>query len=489
MVQCRWFDSPIPNFDRSEEPEVTEVKSVKQSSPGIVRPTVHFGDETNICDLSEDTIENIESEENTKAKTKEDATNQTDRENNNNIPKKISLNPQTTSVPVIKVAKVTHLSSPSANVKTTPAQVTSIPPVPTDNEVIKVGVTLKVYAKCLAPDIEYKTVIVTKNMSSRELICLLLSKCRMKHRDPKLFYLTMDVTVKKTGIPIKRTMVLEDEARPAQLRSCNPWGECKFSLQMRKGGLVRVYDSVLVAELKYKCLLISEDTTVEDVIRILLNCYGLDKMEEISRFCIYESGDFRERKLNKNEKPLNVQSHWSNGGPYQRFVLRRATRSVSNQFPEETCVDENDRTLYWSGSAYSSSDTDDSTCGTCSEVEHVFQPISAPPNQSGNNNRLLDAVFTPTPILTTALPSMSAIPLSKLINDSKQTTHSSLFTSLPSYLDTSKPITSLDPVDTLMKEVQEMQVNLITRPYIGSVCNSMDSDKSEHSHSEHFFYI
>ena len=53
----------------------------------------------------------------------------------------------------------------------------------------------------------------------------------------------------------------------------------------------------------------------------------------------------------------------------------------------------------------------------------------------------------------------------------------------------SKPITSLDPVDTLMKEVQEMQVNLITRPYIGSVCNSMESDKSEHSHSEHFFYI
>ena len=45
-------------------------------------------------------------------------------------------------------------------------------------------------------------------------------------------------------------MVLEDEARPAQLRSCNPWGECKFSLQMRKGGLVRVYDSVLVCDLK-----------------------------------------------------------------------------------------------------------------------------------------------------------------------------------------------------------------------------------------------
>ena len=102
MVQCRWFDSPIPNFERNEEPEETEVKSVKQSSPGIVRPTVHFGDETNICDLSDDIIENIDSEENTKVKTKEDATNQTDSENNN-IPKKISLNHQSTSVPLIKV--------------------------------------------------------------------------------------------------------------------------------------------------------------------------------------------------------------------------------------------------------------------------------------------------------------------------------------------------------------------------------------------------
>merc|ERR1719330_1704292 len=160
-------------------------------------------------------------------------------------------------------------------------------------------------------------------------------------------------------------MVLDDDARPAQLRSCNPWGECKFSMQMKKGGLVRVYDSVLVAELKYKCLLISEDTTVEDVIRILLNCYGLDKMEEISRFCLFEIGEIRERKLNRNEKPLAVQSHWSSSSHYQKFVLRRATRSVSNQFPEETCVDDNDKSLYWSGSSY--------TSGACSEMEHVFQ--------------------------------------------------------------------------------------------------------------------
>ena len=41
----------------------------------------------------------------------------------------------------------------------------------------------------------------------------------------------------------------------------------RFSLQMKKGGLVRIHDSVLMEESKYKCLLISDETTVEDVIR------------------------------------------------------------------------------------------------------------------------------------------------------------------------------------------------------------------------------
>ena len=71
----------------------------------------------------------------------------------------------------------------------------------------------------------------------------------------------MDIYIKRTGIPLKRTLNLEDEARPAELKSCHPWGECKFTLQMRKGGLVRIHDSILMAESKYKCLLISEHTT------------------------------------------------------------------------------------------------------------------------------------------------------------------------------------------------------------------------------------
>ena len=112
---------------------------------------------------------------------------------------------------------------------------------------------IKVFASCLRPDIEYKTLSVCHTTTARELIWQLLAKFKMRHRDPKLFYLTMEVQLQKTGSgSTRRTLVLEDEAKPAELKMCNPWGECKFSLQMRKGGLVRVYDSVLVAELEYK---------------------------------------------------------------------------------------------------------------------------------------------------------------------------------------------------------------------------------------------
>lgn len=62
----------------------------------------------------------------------------------------------------------------------------------------------------------------------------LLGKYKMKHRDPKLFYLTMDINIKRTGIPLRRSLSLDDAARPVELQACHPWGECKFSLQGRE---------------------------------------------------------------------------------------------------------------------------------------------------------------------------------------------------------------------------------------------------------------
>ena len=49
-----------------------------------------------------------------------------------------------------------------------------------------------------------------------------------------------------------------------------------------------------------------------------------------------------------------------------------------------------------------------------------------------------------------------------------------------------RPMSVLDSVDRIGKE---MQVNIINRPYIGSVSNSVGSDIPSEQSGEHFFYI
>ncbi len=180
--------------------------------------------------------------------------------------------------------------------------------------------TIKIYAKCLRSDIEYKTLSVSRNTTSAEVIWMLLSKFKMRHRDPKLFYLTMDIGV----AALSRTLSLEDDSRPAELKSCHPWGECKFTLQMKRGGLVRIHDSVLMAESKYKCLLISENTSVREVITILFHCYGLERIERVDRYVLCEvaSNNF-ERRLAYDDCPASIQQGWDDPKQYQ-FILKRS---------------------------------------------------------------------------------------------------------------------------------------------------------------------
>lgn len=85
--------------------------------------------------------------------------------------------------------------------------------------------TIKVYAKCLRPDIEYKTLSITFQTTCKEVVSTLLGKYKMKHRDPKLFYLSMEVTVRKAGV--RTHLPLDEEARPAALQSCHPKGDSK----------------------------------------------------------------------------------------------------------------------------------------------------------------------------------------------------------------------------------------------------------------------
>ncbi|XP_037866550.1 uncharacterized protein LOC101738478 [Bombyx mori] len=168
--------------------------------------------------------------------------------------------------------------------------------------------TIKVYARCLRPDIEYKTLSVTWGTRAQEVVSTLLGKFRMRHRDPRLFYLSMEVRVRAAGL--RTTLVLDDDARPAALQACHPKGYSKFSLQMRPGGLVKIYDSALMSSSQYKCILTSERTTADELLAILLHCY--DSTEGVERFSLYEvypSQEY-ERKLHPDDLPLLVQRAW-----------------------------------------------------------------------------------------------------------------------------------------------------------------------------------
>ncbi|KAL1458688.1 hypothetical protein WDU94_008818, partial [Cyamophila willieti] len=137
-------------------------------------------------------------------------------------------------------------------------------------------------SKSLRSDIEYKTLGITFQTTCREVVTSLLNKYRMRHRDPNLFFLTMEVTVRRSGV--RTILVLDEETRPAALQSCHPRGDSKFCLQTRRGALVKIYDSAIMPE-------------------------------------VCESQEFQ-RKLHHDDNVLHVQSCWPSMQEFH-FLIRR----------------------------------------------------------------------------------------------------------------------------------------------------------------------
>lgn len=50
----------------------------------------------------------------------------------------------------------------------------------------------------------------------------------MRQRDARLFYLSMEVTVRKAGV--KTILALDDNARPAILQACHPKGDSRLDI-------------------------------------------------------------------------------------------------------------------------------------------------------------------------------------------------------------------------------------------------------------------
>ena len=57
-------------------------------------------------------------------------------------------------------------------------------------------VPMRMYAGCLRPDIQYKTVGVTPTTTCKEVVAALLAKCKVRYKDPRLFSLIMEVDIR-----------------------------------------------------------------------------------------------------------------------------------------------------------------------------------------------------------------------------------------------------------------------------------------------------
>lgn len=60
----------------------------------------------------------------------------------------------------------------------------------------------------------------------------------------------------------------------------------RFCLNIKPGGLIRVGTSVLQSTSLYKSLIISEETTSDELLKLLLSCYNLD--EPVEKYSLYE---------------------------------------------------------------------------------------------------------------------------------------------------------------------------------------------------------
>ena len=228
----------------------------------------------------------------------------------------------------------------------------------------------------------------------------------MRHRDPKLFYLTMDIGV----AALSRTLSLDEDSRPSELKSCHPWGECRFTLQMRRGGLVRIHDSVLMAESKYKCLLISENTTVREVVTILFHCYGLERVERVDRYvlCEVSENDF-ERRLHPEDCPALIQQSWDEPSTFQFILKRNNVLSLSVNSASTS-----------SNSVTGMSPTSDCSSSTTSSIE---EPMDVPMDMSYSTNSsdfnsspspspdVFQQVLTSSPSKTSKVVSSVSIPM------------------------------------------------------------------------------
>ncbi|OQV23693.1 hypothetical protein BV898_02430 [Hypsibius exemplaris] len=191
---------------------------------------------------------------------------------------------------------------------------------------------IKVHCNILRPDVDYKTLFVSNYTSTKDVVQMLLRKCKMRNRDPNLYYLMMEISMNcQSGQPLLTVLELDDDAQPLDLQTCQPSGyRIKFTLMCREGGLLKVHDTCLNPSSKYKSLLIAQHTLAEEVVQLLLNCH--DSMESSDNFALFEvchMPHYYEHKLHPHDMPLLLERDQWPHATSCTFHLRPIVPSVT----------------------------------------------------------------------------------------------------------------------------------------------------------------
>ena len=161
---------------------------------------------------------------------------------------------------------------------------------------------IKVFASCLMPELSYKTVAIKPKTTSKQLISGLLKRLRLRHKDPRLLYLNMELMVNQEI----RTIRLDDNTRPAELLSCNPWGESRFILHSKPGTLIRIHTEMVRPASVYRSLVLSKETTVREVMSML---WGKRVTKQL--VMVEKKEGSMERQLELDQCPVQIMDNWT----------------------------------------------------------------------------------------------------------------------------------------------------------------------------------
>ncbi|XP_074649808.1 uncharacterized protein LOC141905006 isoform X2 [Tubulanus polymorphus] len=187
--------------------------------------------------------------------------------------------------------------------------------------------SIQVDGSILSSDLHTRTFVISNKTTAKELISLVLTKYNMASRDPNLFYLTMETSSKNTEKPIQSVVTIGEMSCPLDIQLNNN-KDTKFCIQMKSGGLVKVYDSCLTPGSFYKSMFISKKTTSRELIKLLLHYYK--SREYVDDFVLMETDDQGNelRRLSESECPLITQQRWKSEKCFQLKRIGKKSNSV-----------------------------------------------------------------------------------------------------------------------------------------------------------------